>query len=128
METLINYDFNVDHCNPHDRKRIYELAKEMKFNIEQKVQKSPRNESVMRLLESPAIISSGLQTKCLPENPEELFERLKLLLQAKKAGNNSDKIKEETVMILDKLMKYKWISKKQHEQFFLKVIYYTQKN
>ena len=36
LETLTNYDFNVDHSNQQDRKMIYEFAKEMNFNIRQK--------------------------------------------------------------------------------------------
>ena len=40
IETMTNYDFNVDHSNQQDRKLIYEFAKEMNFNIRQKGKKS----------------------------------------------------------------------------------------
>ena len=53
LETMINYDFNVDHSNQQDRKLIYELAKEMIFNIKQKGNKSERDKSIIRLLRSP---------------------------------------------------------------------------
>ena len=39
LETITNYDFNVDHSNQQDRKLIYEFLKEMKYNIKQKRQK-----------------------------------------------------------------------------------------
>ena len=39
LETMTNYDFNVDHSNQQDRKLIYEFAKEMNFNIKQKGKK-----------------------------------------------------------------------------------------
>ena len=40
LETITNYDFNVDHSNQQDRKLIYEFAKEMNFNIKQKGKKA----------------------------------------------------------------------------------------
>ena len=50
----------------------------------------------------------------------KLCDRLKLLLQEKHAGNNSDIINEEIVAIVDKLLEYKCISKKQHKQILIK--------
>ena len=46
--------------------------------------------------------------------------RLKLLLQEKQAGNNSDIINNEVVAIVDVLLKYKCITKKQHKQILIK--------
>ena len=43
-------------------------------------------------------MASGISTIFLPENPNELCDRLKLLLQQKKAGKNSDIINEEIVL------------------------------
>ena len=62
LETMTNYDFNVDHSNQQDRKLIYELAKEMNFNIRQKGNKSDRDKSIIRLLRSPRIMASGVTT------------------------------------------------------------------
>ena len=45
METITNYDFNVDHSNQQDRKLIYEFLEEMKYNIKQKGNKSGRDKS-----------------------------------------------------------------------------------
>ena len=59
LETITNYTFNVDHSNPQHRKLTYESGKEMKFSIKQKGQKSPRNDSFIRLLESPSIFLSA---------------------------------------------------------------------
>ena len=121
LETMTNYDFNVDHSNQQDRKLIYEFAKEMNFNIRQKGKKSERDKSIVRLLRSPAILPSGVsKTMFLSSDPNELCDRLKLLLQEKHAGNNSDIINEEIVAIIDKLLEYKCISKKQHEQILNK--------
>ena len=119
-ETMTNYDFNVDHSNQQDRKLIYELVKEKNFNIRQKGNKSDRDKSIIRLLRSPRIMASGVTTIFLSENADELCKRLKLLLQEKHAGNNSDIINDEIVAIIDKLLEYKCISKKQHKQILIK--------
>ena len=121
LETMTNYDFNVDHSNQQDRKLIYEFAKEMNFNFRQKGKKSDRDKSLVRLLRSPAIMASGVsKTIFLSFDPDELCDRLKLLLQEKHAGNKSDIINEEIVAIIDKLLEYKCISKKQHKQILNK--------
>ena len=121
LETITNYDFNVDHSNQQDRKLIYEFAKEMNFNIKEKGKKSDRDKSIKRLLESPAIMASGVsKTIFLSSDANELCDRLKLLLQEKHAGNNSDIINDEIVAIVDKLLEYKCISKKQHKQILIK--------
>ena len=120
LETMTNYDFNVDHSNQQDRKLIYEFAKEMNFNIRHKGNESNRYKSIIRLLRSPRIVASGVTTIFLSENADELCNRLKLLLQEKHAGNNSDKINEEIVAIIDKLLEYKCITKKQHKQILIK--------
>ena len=33
LKTITNYKFNADHSNPQVKKLIYELAKEMNFDI-----------------------------------------------------------------------------------------------
>ena len=121
LESITNYDFNVDHSNQQDREMIYEFAKEMNFNTKQKGNKSDQDKSIIRLLKSPAIMASGIsKTMFLSSNPDELCNRLKLLLQQKHAGNNSDLINEEIVAIVDKLLEYKCITKKQHKQILIK--------
>ena len=121
LESITNYDFIVDHSNQQDRKMIYEFAKEMNFNIKQKGNKSNRDKSIIRLLKSPAIMASGIsKILFLSSDPDELCNRLKLLLQEKHAGNNSDLINEEIVAIVDKLLEYICITKKQHNQILIK--------
>ena len=67
------------------------------------------------------VSASGVsKTKFLSSDPDELCDRLKLLLQEKQAGNNSDIINNEIVAIEYKLLEYKCISKKQHKQILIK--------
>ena len=67
------------------------------------------------------VYASGVSnTIFLPSAPDELCNRLKLLMQEVQAGNNSDKISDENIVILDNLLEYKCISKKQHKQVLIK--------
>ena len=117
---MTNYDFNVNLSNPNDQKLIYEFGKEMNFKIKQEGQKSDRDRSLIKLLKSPAIMALPISTIFLPSDPDELCNRLKLLLQEKQAGKNSDLINKEIAIVLDRLLEYKCISKKQHKQILIK--------
>ena len=82
-----------------------------------------RNKKLIKLLNSPGLMvsASGIsKTIFLSSDPNELCDRLKLLLQEKQAGNNSDIINPEIVAIIDKLLEYKCKSKKEHKQILLK--------
>ena len=84
LETITSYEFIVSHSNPKDQKLIYEFGKELNFDIRQKGRKSNRNISMIKLLKSPAIMASGIsKTIFLSSVPDEIFNRLKLLLQKK---------------------------------------------
>ena len=60
------------------------------------------------------------KTIILSFNPTELCVRLKLLLQEKQAGNISDTIDQGFIAIVNKLLEYKYMSKKQHKQLLIK--------
>ena len=62
----------------------------------------------------------GISTVFLPENHYEFCDRSNLLPQEKQTGNNSDKNYQEIVAIVDKLLEYKCISRKQHNILQLK--------
>ena len=96
---------------------MYYFAREIYFVEKSLGNNSTRNESLIRLLKSPATLISGISTISLPENSNELCDRLKLLLHEKQAGNNSNKIDEEIVAIADKLLEYKCNSTKQTHFF-----------
>ena len=126
LEMITNTKFNVDLVSLQDKKLMYDFAKEMHFDQKAVGIKSIRDRKLIKLLNSPGLIvsASGVsKTIFLSSDPNELFDRLKLLLQEKQAGNNSDTFNQEIVAIVDKLLEYKCISKKEHKQFFLNVIY-----
>ena len=102
---------------------MYDFAKEMHFDEKQVGNKSTRDRTLINLLKSPGLmvsVSGVSKTIFLSSDPDELCNRLKLLLQEKHAGNNSDIINGEIVAIVDKLLEHKCISKKQHKQILLK--------
>ena len=100
---------------------MYDFAKEMHFDVKKTGNKSTRDRTLIKLLKSPAIMASGVsKTIILSSDPDKLCNRLKLLLQEKHAGNISDIINDEIVAIVDKLLEYKCISKKQHKQILIK--------
>ena len=123
LEMITNSKFNVDLASLADKKLMYDFAKEMHFDSKASGNKSTRDRKLIKLLKSPGLMvsASGVsKTIFLSENPNELCDRLKLLLQEKHAGNNSDIINEEIVVIVDKLLEYKCITKKQHKQILIK--------
>ena len=83
--------------------------------------KSTRDRTLIKLLNSPTIKVSGIsKTIILSSYSNELCYRLKILLQQKHGGNDFNLIDEEIVAIIDKLLEYKCLSKKQHKQILIK--------
>ena len=129
LKTMTNCKFNVGHSNPQDGKISRKFVEEMNFDIKNIGRSSTRDKSPIKLPNSPAIMASGISTIFLPENPHDLCKRLKLLLQEKQAGNNSDIINKEFIAIVDKKLEYKCIFKKQHEGFLNNCnVFHTTKN
>ena len=123
LEMITNSKFNVDLASLSDKKLMYDFAKEMHFDTKAPGSKSIRDRKLIKLLNSSGLMvsASGVsKTIFLSSDPNELCDRLKLLLQEKHAGNNSDIINEEVVVIIDKLLEYKCITKKRHRQILIK--------
>ena len=123
LEMITNSKFNVDLASLSDKILMYDFAKEMHFDPKASGNKSTRDRKIIKLLNSPGLMvsASGVsKTIFLSSDPNELCDRLKLLLEEKHAGNNSDLINQEIVAIVDKLLEYKCITKKQHKQILIK--------
>ena len=120
---ITNKNYNVDLVSLSDKKYMYEFAKQMNFDERGQSRKSTRDRTLIKVLKSPGLMvsASGVsKTIFLSSNPDELCDRLKLLLQEKQAGNNSDIVNEEIVAMVDNLLEYKCMSKKQHKQILNK--------
>ena len=113
---ITNKNYNVNNASLSDKKLMYDFAKEMHFDERRVGIKSTRDKTLIKLLNSPAIMASGIsKTIFLSSDLNEFCDRFKLILHEKHAGNNSNIINEEIVAIIDKLLEYKCISKKQHK-------------
>ena len=102
---------------------MFDFAKEMKFDERRVGNKSTRDITLANLLKSPGLMvsaSSVSKTIVLSSDPNEICDRINLLLQEKYAENNSDINNDEVVAIVDILLEYKCISKKQHKQILIK--------
>ena len=123
LEMITNSKYNVNLASLAGKKLMYDFAKEMNFDLKAVGKKSTRDRTLIKFLESPGLMvsASGVsKTIFLSTGPNELSDRLKLLLQEKQAGNNSDIINKEIIAIVDKLLEYKCISEKQHQQILIK--------
>ena len=120
LKMITNKNYNVNLASLQDKKLVYDFAKAMTFDTKALGNKSTRDRTLIKLLNSPAIMASGITTIFLSENADELCYRFSLLLQEKQAGNNSDITDQEIIAIVDKLLEYKCISKKEHKQILLK--------
>ena len=67
-----------------------------------------------------AILPSRLKTIFLSEIPDELCDKVKLLIQEKRARNISDMINQKMFAIIDKSLEYKCITPTQHKKFIKK--------
>ena len=125
LKMITNKKFYVALTILSDKDLMYDFAKEMRFDVNAHGKKSTRNRTLIKLFKSPGlglmVSASGVsKTMFLPSDPNELRDRLKLLLQERQAGNNSDIINEEIFTIVDKPLVYKCISTKQHRQSLLR--------
>ena len=123
LKMITNKNYNVDLASSSDKKLMYDFAKELNFDLKAQGNKSTRDRTLIKLLKSTGLMvsASGVsKTILLSSDRDELCNRSKLLLQEKQAGTNSDIINQEIVAIVDKLLDYKYISKKQHKQILPK--------
>ena len=87
METITSKNYNVDHSSLLDKNLMYVFAKKLHFDVKAQSNKSTRDRSFIRLLQSPSIMVSvsgvSLSQKqfFLSSDPNELCNRLKLFLQ-----------------------------------------------
>ena len=123
LKMITNKNYNVDLAILQDKKLMYDFAKEMHFHAKASGSKTTRDRTLIKLLKSPILMVSAsgvLKTIFLSSDPDELCDKIKLLLQKKQAGNNFDIINGEIVVVVDKLLEYKCISKEQHKQILFK--------
>ena len=83
MKMITNKKYNVDFAKLTDKKTMFDSEEEISLGEKALGNKNTRDKTLKKWLESPAVMASGISTICLPENPNELCGRLKLLPQTK---------------------------------------------
>ena len=110
----------VDLPSLADKNLMNDFAREMYFNVKATGIKPTRDRSLKKMPKSPGLMVSAPSISnilFIPSSPNELCNRLKLLLQEKKAGNNSDLTDVEIVAIVDKLLEYESYPKNNKSKF-----------
>ena len=123
LKMITNKNYNVDLASLQDKKLVYDFAKEMNFDSKGQDRKSTRDRALIKLHKSPGLmifVSGDPKTVILPTDPDSICHRLKLILREKHARSTSNIINDEIVVIVDKLLEYKSMSKKQHKQNLIK--------
>ena len=118
LKMITNKNYNVDLASLHDKKLLYGFAKEMNFALNAQGKKSTRDRMLKELLKTQGLMISAsgvLNIITLSSDRNELCDRYKLLVQEKQAGKISDIINQEIITVVDKLLEYKCISRKQHK-------------
>ena len=63
LKMITNKNYNVDLASLSDKKLLYDFAKEMHFDERRVGNKSTRDKKLIKLLNSPAIMASGVFQK-----------------------------------------------------------------
>ena len=85
MKMIINKNYNVDLAKLADKKSMFDFEREISFDEKALGSKNTRDKTLNKLLESTAVMASGISTIFFRENPNELCGGLKLLPQTKKS-------------------------------------------
>ena len=123
LKMITNKNYKVDLASLQDKKLMYDVAKELNFDVRALGNKSTRDRTLIKFLKSPGLMvsaSGSSNTLFLPSAPSNLYERIIILLQEKQAGNNSSIIYKEFIAISDKLLDYKCITRKQQKHILIK--------
>ena len=89
LKKITTKNYNVFFANLRDMKFLFEFAREMNFDETDLGNKSTRHKSLVTFFQSPNIMASAsgvsMSSRFLSSNPIELCDRIKFLLQRRKA-------------------------------------------
>ena len=110
---ITNKKYKVDHASLSDEKLINGFAKKLHFDIREVGKDYTQDRTLIRLLKSPGLMASasGFQ--------KQNFNYLILTNYA--TGKNSEINNNENIVIVDKILEYKCISKNNINFCYLKV-------
>ena len=121
LKVITEYNFKI--TDSPDAKQNINFMDQMHFDIRSRGKCSRDRNLIKNYFNKTAILASktasGLRTIFPSENPNDSFDKLKSLLQAKQAGKNSDRFIQEIVAVIDKELQYKSNTPTQHKKKLL---------
>ena len=75
LKMITNKNYNVDLANLSDKNLLYEVAKEMNFDVRGQGRKSTQGRTLIDLLKSPAVMASKISTVFLSSDPDKICHR-----------------------------------------------------
>ena len=132
LKLITSKNYNVDLASLSDKQLLYGFAEEMNFDVKSQGKKSNWDKTLIKVLKSPDFMISapGISNAIfLLSDPNELCDRLNIIIPEEQSGNSSDLNNEKNIAIVDKLLEYNCIFKKQHKQVLIKSnLLHTKKN
>ena len=100
---------NVDVASLSDKKNNVWFTNEYNFDLKAQGNKNTRDRTFIKLLKTPGLMvsASGVSKTKLSSDPNEVYDRLKWILQKKQVGKNSDTFNEQIIAIVDNFLEYK---------------------
>ena len=106
LKMITNKNCNVDLASLAEKILLYDFAEEMHFDVRGIGRNSTGDHTLIKLPKSPGLMASASsvsETIFFSSDPDDLCNRLTLLLQEKNPAITSKKITEKVIAILDKL-------------------------
>ena len=119
LSRISGYDF-IKTDSP-DAKHFDSFLDGMNFNIRATGESNRDRNLVKNSYFKKGILASGLRTVFLSEKLDGLCDRIEMLLQGKRAGNNSNVIEEEIVVGIDKFLEYNSFTPSEQKKTLKKV-------
>ena len=99
---LTDYKFNT--TDKPDRELSIDIMDETLFDIHSRGKRLRDKSLIKNHFNERSILASGFRTIFLSEKPNEICGKVKLLLQEKRAGKNSNIVNKKIVAINDKIV------------------------
>ena len=101
-----------------DAKQIIKILDEMHFDLHANGKTSRDKNLAKNYYNKRALLASSDQEVIfLSDNPNEICDRLHLIIQEKQARNDTTRFDNELVAKIDKILEYKSITSTQHKKF-----------
>ena len=105
---------NFNNMNSCEKKHIIDLLFTMRFHVIMEINQVKKNPTEFCWTEI-IFLEFGINNVFFKQKPDKLFERNYLVLKDSKCGVDSDRFDEENVLVIDKLVDYRYNTKNQWE-------------